>query len=101
MNILRIILVFFICFILITITLQNLDRVERIKVFFDEFLNIPLASIILIAYLFGLFTVGIFAIINEIKSKTEIRKLKKEKEALLAELNNLRNYFLVEKGEEK
>ncbi len=101
MNILRIILVFFICFILITITLQNLERVEKIKIFFDEFPNVPLASIILIAYLFGLLTVGIFAIINEIKSKTEIRKLKKEKEALLTELNDLRNYFLVEKGEER
>lgn len=101
MNILRIILVFFICFILITITLQNLERVERIKVFFDEFSNVPLASIILIAYLFGLLTVGIFAIISEIKSKSEIRKLKKEKDALLAELSDLRNYFLVEKGEEK
>ncbi|MEO0097540.1 MAG: LapA family protein [candidate division WOR-3 bacterium] len=101
MNILRIILVFFICFLLITITLQNLEPVEKIKVFFDEFSKVPLASIILIAYLFGLLTVGIFAIISEIKSKTEIRKLKKEKEALLAELSDLRNYFLVEKGEEK
>ncbi|MCS7250790.1 MAG: LapA family protein [candidate division WOR-3 bacterium] len=101
MNILRIILVFFVCFLLITITLQNLQRVERVKVFFDEFLNVPLASIILIAYLFGLLTVGIFAIIGEIKSKAEIRKLKKEKEAILNELNDLRNYFLIEKGEEK
>ncbi|MCS7249540.1 MAG: LapA family protein [candidate division WOR-3 bacterium] len=101
MNILRIILVFFICFLLITITLQNLGRVERVKLFFDEFYNVPLASIILIAYLFGLLTVGIFALIGEIRVKSEIRKLKKEKEALLAELSDLRNYFLIEKGEEK
>lgn len=101
MNILRIILVIFVCFLLIATTLLNLERVPRVNLILETKENVPLASIILIAYLFGLLTVGIFAIIGEIKSKTEIRKLKKEKDALLAELSDLRNYFLVEKGEEK
>lgn len=100
MNILKIILIFFISILLVIITLQNLEG-TRIDVFFDRFENVPLGSIILIAYLFGLLTVGIFAIITEIKLRSEIKKIKKEKEALLAELNDLRNYFLIEKGEEK
>ncbi len=101
MNILRIILVIFICFILIAITLLNLQSIPEVNIIFETKRNVPLASVILVAYLFGLLTVGIFTIISEIKSKIEIRKLKKEKEALLAELSDLRNYFLVEKGEEK
>ncbi|MEO0087750.1 MAG: LapA family protein [candidate division WOR-3 bacterium] len=101
MNILRIILVIFICFILIAITLLNPERIPEVNIIFETKRNVPLASVILVAYLFGLLTVGIFTIISEIKSKIEIRKLKKEKEALLAELSDLRNYFLVEKGEEK
>ncbi|MEO0113665.1 MAG: LapA family protein [candidate division WOR-3 bacterium] len=101
MNILRIILVIFICFILIAITLLNPERIPEVNIIFETKRNVPLASVILVAYLFGLLTVGIFTIISEIKSKIEIRKLKKEKEALLAELNDLRNYFVVEKGAEK
>jgi|UniRef100_A0A7V6CNA2 uncharacterized integral membrane protein len=100
MNILRIILVFFISILLIIVTLQNLERIN-VNLFFDRFENVPLGSVILIAYLFGLLTVGIFALIAEIKLRGEIKKVKKEKEALLAELNDLRNYFLTEKGEEK
>jgi len=100
MNILRMILVFFISILLIIVTLQNLER-TNVNLFFDRFESVPLGSIILIAYLLGLLTVGIFALIGEIKLRNEIKKAKKEKEALLAELNDLRNYFFAEKGEEK
>lgn len=94
------ILVFFISILLIIVTLQNLER-TNVNLFFDRFESVPLGSIILIAYLLGLLTVGIFALIGEIKLRNEIKKAKKEKEALLAELNDLRNYFFAEKGEEK
>ncbi len=67
------------------------ENVNVVRVFWQNYFNVPLAVVMLYAYALGLLTVGIFAAISEIKLRREIRRVKKEKEALLEELQGLRN----------
>ncbi|MEO0109590.1 MAG: lipopolysaccharide assembly protein LapA domain-containing protein [candidate division WOR-3 bacterium] len=71
-------------------------EVKEVKVFWQSYYRVPLAVVMLYSYALGLLTVGIFAGISEIKLRREIRKEKKEKEALLEELQALRNLPLGE-----
>jgi uncharacterized integral membrane protein len=70
--------------------------VAVVRVFWQNYYHVPLAVVMLYAYALGLLTVGIFAAISEIKLRREIRREKKEKEALMEELQALRNLPLGE-----
>ncbi|MEO0098646.1 MAG: lipopolysaccharide assembly protein LapA domain-containing protein [candidate division WOR-3 bacterium] len=72
------------------------EEVAVVRVFWQPYYQVPLAVVMLYSYALGLLTVGIFAGISEIKLRREIRKEKKEKEALLEELQALRNLPLGE-----
>ncbi|MCX7785954.1 MAG: LapA family protein [candidate division WOR-3 bacterium] len=101
MTTIRIIIVFVIGVLLIVLALQNAIPVEKVKVFYREYYNIPLAVVMLYAYLFGLVTAGIFWLVNEIKLRSQLRKQKKENEALMSELVALRNLPLDIKPEKE
>ncbi|MEO0091920.1 MAG: LapA family protein [candidate division WOR-3 bacterium] len=101
MTTIRIIIVFIIGVLLIVLVLQNAVLVEKVKVFYKEYYNVPLAVVMLYAYIFGLITAGLFWLVNEIKLRSQLRKQKKENEALMSELVALRNLPLDIKSEEE
>lgn len=101
MTTIRIIIVFIIGVLLIVLVLQNAIPVEKVKVFYKEYYNIPLAVVMLYSYIFGLITAGLFWLVNEIKLRSQLRKQKKENEALMSELVALRNLPLDIKSEEE
>ncbi len=101
MTTIRIIIVFIIGVLLIVLVLQNALPVEKVKVFYKEYYNVPLAVVMLYAYIFGLITAGLFWLVNEIKLRSQLRKQKKENEALMSELVALRNLPLDIKSEEE
>ncbi|MEO0076286.1 MAG: LapA family protein [candidate division WOR-3 bacterium] len=90
MTTVRIIIVFIIGILLIYFVLNNSTQTVSIDVFGKTYEK-PLSLIMLYAYVFGIITIGFFWLVNEIKLRTELRKQKKENEALLAELTTLRN----------
>lgn len=94
MTTLRIIIVFIIGILLIILVLQNTKTISDVKVFYREYDSISLAVIMVYAFAFGLITAGLFWLVSEIKLRTELRRQKKENEALLSELTALRNLSL-------
>ncbi len=80
----------------VLVLLNTRETVGTVRVFWQNYYNVPLAVVMLYAYALGLLTVGIFAAISEIKLRREIQKEKKEKEALMEELHDLRNLPLGE-----
>lgn len=56
-------------------------------------------SVIMVyAFAFGVIVAGFFWLVSEIKLRTELRRQKKENEALLSELTALRNLPLEDEG---
>jgi|UniRef100_A0A7C6EBW7 uncharacterized membrane protein len=100
MTILRAVLVIIIGFLLCFLALQNYNEFTAVKIFHKYYPNVSLAVVMLYAYAFGLLTVGIFAVIDEIRLRTRLHKAKKEKDALYEELKALRN-LAIETIEEK
>ncbi|MCX8015539.1 MAG: LapA family protein [candidate division WOR-3 bacterium] len=90
MTTIRIIVVFIIGILLIIFALNNSTQIVQVDVFGKSYEK-PLSLIMLYAYVFGIVTIGFFWLINEIKLRTELRRQRKENEALLAELTALRN----------
>jgi len=91
MTTVRIVVVFIIGILLVFFALRNTMAVDSIDVFGKSYLKVPLAIIMLYAFVFGLLTAGFFWLVNEIKLRLELKKQKKENEALLSELTALRN----------
>jgi uncharacterized integral membrane protein len=100
MTTIRIIIVFIVGILLIVLALENTKYTSDIQVFYRTYLQMSLSIILLYAFAFGLIVVGFFWLVSEIKLRTELRRQKKENEALLAELTALRNLPL-ELGQEK
>jgi uncharacterized integral membrane protein len=87
----RIIIVFIVGILLIVLALQNSNYVSDVKVFYRVYQQLTLSIIMLYAFAFGLIVAGFFWLVSEIKLRTELRRQKKENEALLSELTALRN----------
>ena len=101
MTTVRIVVVFIIGILLVFFALRNTMAVDSIDVFGKSYLKVPLAIIMLYAFVFGLLTAGFFWLVNEIKLRLELKKQKKENEALLSELTALRNLPLdIEQNKE-
>lgn len=94
MTILRAVLVIIIGFLLCVLALQNYSELTNVKLFHRYYGNVSLSIVMLYAFAFGLLTVGVFAVIDEIRLRTRLRKEKKEKDALYEELKALRNLAL-------
>ncbi len=94
MTILRVILILIIGFLLVFLSLQNYNVTTMVKVFHRQYNNISLSVVMLYAFGFGLLTIGIFAVIDEIRLRTRLHKQKKEKDALYEELKVLRNWAI-------
>jgi uncharacterized membrane protein YciS (DUF1049 family) len=91
MTILRVVLILIIGFLLVFLSLQNYNVITSVQVFHKHYYNISLSIIMLYAFAFGLLTIGIFAVIDEIRLRTRLQKQKKERDALFEELKALRN----------
>ena len=91
MTTIRIIIVFIVGILLIVLALQNSNYVSDVKVFYRVYQQLTLSIIMLYAFAFGLIVAGFFWLVSEIKLRTELRRQKKENEALLSELTALRN----------
>ena len=92
MTTIRIIIVFIVGILLIVLALQNSSNyVQNIKVFNQTYDQMSVSIIMLYAFAFGLIAAGFFWLVSEIKLRTELRRQKKENEALLSELTALRN----------
>jgi len=87
----RIIIVFIIGILLIILALQNTKYASDIQIFYRTYSSMSLSIIMLYAFGFGVLIAGFFWLVSEIKLRTELRKQKKENEALLSELTALRN----------
>jgi uncharacterized integral membrane protein len=87
----RIIIVFIIGILLIILAVQNTGNTSDIQVFYRTYSSLSLSIIMLYAFGFGVLVAGFFWLVSEIKLRTELRKQKKENEALLSELTALRN----------
>jgi len=88
----RIIIVFIVGILLIVLALQNSSNyIQNIKVFNQTYDQMSLSIIMLYAFAFGLIVAGFFWLVSEIKLRTELRRQKKENDALLSELTALRN----------
>lgn len=92
MTTIRIIIVFIVGILLIVLALQNSSNyIQNIKVFNQTYDQMSLSIIMLYAFAFGLIVAGFFWLVSEIKLRTELRRQKKENDALLSELTALRN----------
>lgn len=91
MTTIRIIIVFIIGILLIILALQNTKYASDIQVFYRTYSSMSLSIIMLYAFGFGVLIAGFFWLVSEIKLRTELRKQKKENDALLSELTALRN----------
>ncbi|MEO0094085.1 MAG: LapA family protein [candidate division WOR-3 bacterium] len=101
MTILRVILILIIGFLLVFLALENYDINTTVRVF-GKVYNVSLSIVMLYAFGFGLVTIGIFAVIDEIRLRTRLYKQKKERDALYEELKALRNLALdIEEKEQK
>ena len=100
MTILRLILILIIGFLLVFLSLQNYNVFTTVRVFHRQYENISLSVVMLYAFAFGLLTIGIFAVIDEIRLRSRLHKQKKERDALFEELKALRN-LSISLGEEK
>jgi len=88
----RIVIVFIVGILLIVLALQNSSNyIQNIKVFNQTYDQMSLSIIMLYAFAFGLIVAGFFWLVSEIKLRTELRRQKKENDALLSELTALRN----------
>lgn len=94
MTILRVILILTVGFLLVSLLIQNAQFSTSVRVFHRQYENIPLSVVMLYAFGFGLLTIGIFAVISEIRLRTRLHKQKKEKDALYEELKALRNFAI-------
>ena len=100
MTTIRIIIVFIVGILLIVLALENTKYTSDIQIFYRTYSQMSLSIILLYAFAFGLIVAGFFWLVSEIKLRTELRRQKKENEALLSELTALRNLPL-ELGQEK
>lgn len=91
MTILRLVLILIIGFLLVFLSLQNYNVFTTVQVFHRQYDNISLSVVMLYAFAFGLLTIGIFAVIDEIRLRSRLHKQKKEQDALFEELKALRN----------
>lgn len=91
MTTVRIVIVFVVGILLVFLLFQNINPVPEIKLFAKVYYNQPLALIMFYSFVFGLIVAGFFWLVNEIKLRNELRRLRKENEALLTELTQLRN----------
>ena len=66
-----------------------------VQIFKQTIEGVSLALVALVSFGFGLFSVILFALADEISLRTRIRKLKKEQEAMRKEINALRNLPLA------
>lgn len=102
MTILRVVLILFIGFLLVFLSLQNYNTNTSVQIFHKHYENISLAVIMLYAFGFGLLTIGIFAVIDEIRLRSRLYQQKKERDAIFEELKALRNLTIdVEAEKEK
>ncbi len=101
MTTIRIIIVFIVGILLIVLALENTKYASDIQVFYHTYSQLSLSMIMLYCFAFGLIVAGFFWLVNEIKLRTELRRQKKENEALLAELTALRNMPLEIKQEKE
>jgi uncharacterized integral membrane protein len=101
MTTVRVVIVFIVGILLIILALQNSSATGDIKVFYRTYSGLSMAAIMLYAFAFGLIVAGFFWLVSEIKLRSELRRQKKENEALLTELTTLRNMPLdISSGKE-
>ncbi|MCS7258055.1 MAG: LapA family protein [candidate division WOR-3 bacterium] len=91
MTTIRIVIVFIVGILLVFLLFQNITPVSEVRLFAKTYYNSPLALVMFYSFVFGLIVAGFFWLVNEIRLRNELNKLKKENEALLAELTQLRN----------
>ncbi len=91
MTIIRVVLILIIGFLLVFLSLQNYNKMTSVQIFHRQYYNISLSIVMLYAFAFGLLTIGIFAVIDEIRLRTRLHQQKKEQDALFEELKALRN----------
>jgi uncharacterized integral membrane protein len=91
-NLLKILILILLFYILI----QNGSQVINLKLFTSEYMNVPLAIILLLALGIGAILGVIMMSFSFINSRTEIRNLKRTNRQLTKELENLRNISIDE-----
>lgn len=82
------------------IAIQNANETSRFTFFSQAYLNVPLIILLFAAYVVGMITWFIIAVIQNMQLKIEIRNLRKETVQLQHELDDLRNISIDEDGEE-
>ncbi len=91
MTTVRVVIVFIVGILLIILALQNSSEFGNLKVFYRTYERLSMSVIMLYCFAFGLIVAGFFWLVSEIKLRSELRRQKKENEALLGELTILRN----------
>ncbi len=97
MSVLRNVVFLIIFAALLIFTFLNYEFKVSVNVIGKIYQNIPLALIVLYAFLAGVIITGIFSIFEWLHQKSIIGKLKKEKSRLKEELDKLRNLPFAEK----
>jgi uncharacterized integral membrane protein len=96
MTVVRLIVVFVIAIIMVAVVVANREPasldllVKRI--------DMPLYTVILLAWVFGLVSYAVFALFGEIRLRTRLARSRREIDGLTRELNDLRNLPLAEEG---
>ena len=82
------------------IAIQNADETARFTFFSQTYLNVPLIVLLFAAYVIGMITWFIIAVIQNMQLKLEIRNLRKGNVQIQHELDDLRNISIDDEEEE-
>lgn len=87
-------LILFIIFVIL-----NGGQIVDIRYLGLEYLGIPLSIVVFFSFLIGVFFTLVIAVINEIRIRGRLNKVRKENQRLKEELDSLRNLPVEEEEE--
>jgi uncharacterized integral membrane protein len=91
MVIVRVILILLAFIVVLVLALTNAQNTATAVVFNRTFYDVPVAFVMLYSFAFGALCVGVFTLVSEVQLRTRLHRAKKEREALMEELRQLRN----------
>lgn len=87
--------------LLLGFAIQNLEQQVDIVLIFWHFQDVPLIVVILEAFIIGMLVWFIIAFVNEMRLRSQLRGISRDRDELSRELQTLRNLPLEEGEEEK
>ncbi|HTW90360.1 MAG TPA: LapA family protein [bacterium] len=91
MVIFRVILILLAFVVVLVLAITNAQTMTSAVVFTKTYNNVPVAFVMLYSFAFGALCVGIFTLVSEIQLRSRLYRQKKAQDALMEELQALRN----------